>query len=203
MNIKRGLFSQRMILARTCTRKENRCRKMKKNTHGPYVRTAQKCSQPSLRCSTVRFVHATVVRETPRSRRLRHRFGPVQASPALRPCEPPSPARREASGDLRRSFRHYDTLPSWSSSERRSPQILSVRKYNTLWDVQLKRKRRLYLKDILGYSASKKKSYVRCQSAHGVPLLFCGETRACHQYVRRRARDHLATDSVRSKPSFS
>ena len=39
----------------------------------------------------VRFVHATLVRATPRWRRSPHRSGPVQASPALYPCEPRRP----------------------------------------------------------------------------------------------------------------
>ena len=39
----------------------------------------------------------------------------------------------------------------------------------------------------------------RYKNAHGVLLLFCCQSRACHPDVRRRALDHVATDSVRSK----
>ena len=58
------------------------------------IRMGKKCTQPSLSCSAVRFVHAALVCGTRRSRRRRHRYGPGQASPALCPCEP----RRSPSG---------------------------------------------------------------------------------------------------------
>ena len=51
-------------------------------TYGTKIYMASVC------CSDARLVHAPLLRATPRSRPSPHRFGPVQASPALCPCDP-------------------------------------------------------------------------------------------------------------------
>ena len=61
--------------------------------YGPFVRIARRSTQPSL-CSAVKFVHSNLLRARPRLRQPCHRFGPVQASPALCPCELCRPAGR-------------------------------------------------------------------------------------------------------------
>ena len=90
-------------------------------TYGAKRHTASPC------CSAVRLVHATLVRATPRSRPSRDRFAPVQASPALCPCETRRPPRVNQAVPY--GARAYTRSLSPASSESCSPQIRCVRTY--------------------------------------------------------------------------
>ena len=128
MNIKRGLHSQPWYINSKCVCKENESRK---NVYTWNIL--------SLRIIWIRACYPSTCEAALVTISPPIRSGP--SFPRFMSLWPASPVRREASRDL---GARSETRPlSCSSSEPRSPQIRSVRKFNTRLDPYFKAKRSL------------------------------------------------------------